>query len=611
MDIEFFDGFRAVVGYQKPKVECHDVEDDESLHHFLQNDAVIAGLDIELSDFLDTNQKEKLGRAVSNSDHLRELQIWGTLGPNEIALEPFFIWLAHNRSIEIFRLNRVAISDQDNFAVLAPFFEKNCKLRCIELRDANVSRCIPALTSALSKSKLNRLARIDLCAGAIGDKKASDLIETINAMSGLPNLLDLWLSGNKIRKGGCVALGELLKNPECNILSLDLSFNLFDDECIGILVDGFVERDTLKSLSISNQQRLTAAGWKILSNFLSGSKCKLEKLILHQTNVAEDSATFLGYSLAMNETLKCLDFCHNDISSTGWRGISNCLAPTSTISELNLDESNIDDEAAFVLFSALAINATLKTLVLFSRHITSAGWVLCFRQLVDSRSALVNIEFGWHIDDEGVAALSNLVIGHINTISSLSLYGNSRVSANGWSAFASILAPSSTSQLKTLRVGDSQDEITGSYPITKDVIFDLVTALAGNSTLELLELNDVGDDVELALEALVTVLCDATSLDSVCRSNHTLHEFVCYCSEDTVYPSDFHSLLEMNDDEDKAQVVRTKLLTYFFSDVGNIGPVFGRMATTILPNAIEWIGRDLLGYSAMFEFCRSMPVLFK
>ena len=126
MDDEFIFGFRSVVGYQKPTVEYHDVEDDESLHYFLQNDAVVAGVHIDLSDFLDidTNQKEKLGRAVSNSDHLRELQVLGRLGPNEIALEPFFIWLAHNRSIEIFRLSQVAISDEDNFAVLAPFLRK-------------------------------------------------------------------------------------------------------------------------------------------------------------------------------------------------------------------------------------------------------------------------------------------------------------------------------------------------------------------------------------------------------------------------------------------------------------------------------------------------------
>jgi hypothetical protein len=616
MDDESFVGFRAVVGYQKPEVEYHYVQDAESLHHFLQNDAVVSGLHISggSSLNLNANQMESLGRAIGNSDHLRELRIWEELGPDEIALEPFFIWIAHNRSIEIFRIYRV--TDQYNFTILAPFFEHNRNLRCIEL-NRNVSKCIPTIISALSSSIL-RLARIDLNGGVIGDKNAAELINTLNAMPGLPNLLDLWLTSNNISTSGCVALRALLKNPECNILSLDLSSNPFDDECIGILMDGFIERGTLKSLGLGNQQdRLTAAGWKIFSNFLSGSKCKLEKILLYRADVADDITAALGDALAMNETLKCLDFSDNhNITSTGWRGISNCLAPTSTISELNLGYgSNINDEVALIFFSALANNTTLKKLLLFSEHISSSGWVSCFRQLIDSRSALVDIEFGWQVDDEGVAALTTLVAGHMNTVSSINLEENPLISSSGYSLFANILVPSSTSKLKKLRLGDYV--VTGSSPITNAVIIDWATALTGNATLEALDLKDVNDDVESAYEALITVLCDATSVDSVCRSNHTLYKFnnfsesANYFSGEPGDPYELNWLLKLNEDTDKAQVVRTKLLTYFFSDVDNIGPVFGRMATTILPNAMEWIGRDHLGYSAMFEFCHSVPGLFK
>ena len=70
-------------------------------------------------------------------------------------------------------------------------------------------------------------------------------------------------------------------------------------------------------------------------------------------------------------------------------------------------------------------------------------------------------------------------------------------------------------------------------------------------------------------------------------------------------------LLEWNKDTDKTQVVRMKLLVYYFNYVDNIGREFGCMATSIMPNVVEWIGRDRLGYSVMFEFCRSLPALFK
>ena len=223
-----------------------------------------------------------------------------------------------------------------------------------------------------------------------------------------------------------------------------------------------------------------------------------------RADVADDSTAALGNALTMNETLKCLDFSDNHITSTGWREISNCLAPTSTISELNLYDSNINDEIALIFFSALANNTTLEKLLLFSEHITSDGWVLCFQQLMDSRSALANIGFGWDIDDEGVEALSTLVANHMNTISSLCLTGNHLISANGWNTVANVLWPSYTSKQKMLRVGSSNQD-TGSYPITNDVIIDLVIALAGNSSLGLLELYDMDDDVDSAMEALLTV----------------------------------------------------------------------------------------------------------
>ena len=376
-DNDLFDGIR-VVGYRMPEVRGHHVLNAFMLHHFLQNDAVIDRLYTDnLSGFLDANQMENLGRAVGNCDHVRDLRMYSD-GHDQSALELFFIWIAHNRSIEIFGFD----FEKD----VPDFFEHNHNLRCIEfLNFHNTPQRITNLISAISRPKTNRLARIDLCEGAIGDTKVADLINALNSMSGLSNLLDLWLEGNEIGKNGCRALFSLLKNPECRIMSLDLSSNPFDDECIAILVGGFVVCETLKyvsigrHVSIGHQELLTVAGWKILSSYLSGPRCTLEKISLHQDKVADDSAAALGDALAMNKNLKCLDFSLNCITPTGWRGISICLAPPSSILELNLDETNINDEGAIFFFSALAINTTLKKLKLTdSWNITSAGWVSCF-----------------------------------------------------------------------------------------------------------------------------------------------------------------------------------------------------------------------------------------
>ena len=142
---------------------------------------------------------------------------------------------------------------------------------------------------------------------------------------------------------------------------------------------------------------------------------------------------------------------------------------------------------------------------------------------------------------------------------------------------------------------------------------ELDDALAGNTTLEVLMISKResrhGCYRCKRLRTLTTVLCDTSSLASLCQSNHTLYRIVPMIIT-TSYQA---SLLKMNKDKDKdkARVVRKKLLMYFFSTVDNIGLVFGRMATSIMPNAVEWIGRDRRGYRAMFEFCRSVPALFK
>ena len=175
-----------------------------------------------------------------------------------------------------------------------------------------------------------RLARIDISNGNFDDRNAFDLINTLNAMPGLSNLLDLWLEENMIERNGYRALCELLKNPECRIISLDLSLNLFDDECIGILVGGFVECGTLKNLSIGNEG-LTSIGWNTFSTFVSSSRCLLEVIVLGCIIISDEDATSFADALSMKKTLKCLGFRDNDL--TEWKGLASRLAPTSTILE--------------------------------------------------------------------------------------------------------------------------------------------------------------------------------------------------------------------------------------------------------------------------------------
>lgn len=607
-DADEDDDIRFVCGYQKPNVERHFAEDDETVRQLAQNDPAIAGLTVMLLTH-DSNWTENLGRAISKSNHLRDLVISGRFTKE---LQSFFVWLANNRSIESLFL--LGFNDSfDIFEVLAPFFEHNDNFRSIEMGTSNISKSISTLISILSKSKMNHLARIELGECNIGDEIAAELINALNGMKGLHNLLDLDLHENKIYDKGCEALSVLLTNSECGIQVLNLSNNLLDDNCLGLLIiQGLVKNDTLKSLSIGNQRLLTNAGWKMFTSFLSNPMCSLEKIVLEEEKLDCQRATSLANSLTKNKTLKCLDFDRSRMPPPAWQIFANSLNdPSSVLLELNLSGCNINDASALDIFSGLANNISLKTLIINSVDgITSSGWVACIQLLVDSLCTLMVLDLEFNtIDDEGASVLAHLLT-NLNTITSVNLWENSNVSPDGWHVFSQVLIPSSTSKLKRLTIGHCEEDNEG-FPIMNDnVVSDFVTALAKNSCLEKLDIGDV-EELPISLNTLVSVLCNTESISSILQSNHTLYNFTFNGSDDMEYPSELDALLDLNDDEDKGRVIRKKLLGYFFSDVDNIGRTFGPMATSVMPNAMEWISRDDSGYTVLFEFCRIMPTLFK
>jgi hypothetical protein len=326
----------------------------------------------------------------------------------------------------------------------------------------------------------------------------------------------------------------------------------------------------------------------------------------------------------MNRTLKYLDFVGAEIPPTVWRGISR-----SALTELKVRDwidCHLNDESAYELFSGLANNATMKKLILpDAKEISSVGWVACFQHLLDSQSALEILNFSDNeIDDEGASVLASLLGSHMSNVVSLTVQ-ESLITTHGLTDFANVLAPNSTSKLKILRLPLLEDEydddvfidLIDVLTIMDDVLIEFIATLSNNTSLCELDLGERGVSKH-TLDVLANVLCDKTSIANVCSSNHSLnilypnyYGVVDGNDVERVHHDELDVLLDMNKNPDKVEVIRTKLLTYFFSNADNIVRGFGSVDTTVMPNVMEWIGRDRLGYSVMFELCRSMPELFK
>jgi len=116
---------------------------------------------------------------------------------------------------------------------------------------------------------------------------------------------------------------------------------------------------------------------------------------------------------------------------------------------------------------------------------------------------------------------------------------------------------------------------------------------------------------------LSRALCDKSSIDSICSSNHTLFSLKLDYSE---YTEDWQVefwrgieyLLSMNINPNKVEVVRQKILDQHLSGEHAEMSVFAGMSDTVLPNALEWIGRsrDIRTFSLMFNVVQFIPTLF-
>ena len=68
--------------------------------------------------------------------------------------------------------------------------------------------------------------------------------------------------------------------------------------------------------------------------------------------------------------------------------------------------------------------------------------------------------------------------------------------------------------------------------------------------------------------------------------------------------------LQLNRSDNKFEVARQKILKYHFSAGQNNIQDIVNMDMKALPRVISWIGRDVDGFSLLYQFVQSAPSLF-
>jgi hypothetical protein len=136
------------------------------------------------------------------------------------------------------------------------------------------------------------------------------------------------------------------------------------------------------------------------------------------------------------------------------------------------------------------------------------------------------------------------------------------------------------------------------------IMCQVPSSLMGNTTLKRLEFGSrhISDDDHIFCK----LLCDTTSIRSIYDSNHTL-EKITGAREIDDEDLEFIKYLELNENEDKTQVVRNKILKYYFIGDFDISP-FINIPVSGLPEIISQIRSDTT-QSAIFRLLKCIPEL--
>ena len=472
----------------------------------------------------------------------------------------------------------------------------------------------------------------------------------------------------KIGSIGCKALRKVLQHPESKMKHLRVSYTELDDQGLGTLCDGLVGNSTIKRFFLDGNKNITSAGWRALSPVLQHTNCKLTKLSLHQTSIHDEAADILGsalhgsslktlnlplnYSISSSGwqtllnhlsqtlietlnlsgckiddvgldalssigTLKSLTLCGNgSISPEGWRSFFNALQTRETqLVKLNVSGNRIDDVSATALSRLLSNMGTLKYLGMSCFQNTPQGWVSLFTSIQDSNINLENLDLCHNsIDDEGLQLLVPLV-SSMNSLKSLGLSDNVLVSTAGWQTLVEFFH-SPNFALEQLSLGENH--------LNDNTLIPLTSALVNNKTLQRLYLEesfdeDTGEYFDLITErgwdAVSCLLCNKASIMSTHSSNHTLNYIYC-----EYLPDDLSLYLKLNENKDKAEVARQKILQTHLSsgDTSKMQELLD-MELEMMPSAIAWMGRpihndwkgtNVSGLSAMYNLMRRVPDLF-
>jgi len=515
---------------------------------------------------------EQDGKYISDNTHLKALYLDSySRRPNadRSNIKAIYRAISNNRTIKYLFVDPNSVDHNDVIEILLPFFENNKCLRRFGINNAILNnRGAKLFISALSTCSLRQFELI--CSGStMDDKMARDIVASLSRHH--PNLRELTLCLENDDISWCIELGLMLKSPTSKLEVLNISGSKIGDKGAVVIGAALSRNKKIKKLSLNELDEYSSVSSLGLVTLVSsvGGCSSLEEIEVSESNyIGDEVAVVLANTVVAKTPVKLLDLSSTDVSDIGLLSLAHALDGGNT---------------------------TLKSLDLSSnRAITSSGWRTFFNQTRNNTSALEDLSLrNNNIDDEGVAAIVD-TFG--SSLKSLRLSENRLVTLIGLRTLVT-LVQQQLSCLERLCVPRTDDRVM--------VVF--ANALVDNNTLRTFIIDNIGI-TERGWGAFAHVLCNKSTIEGICTSNHTLESIK--ESGQWQVPNDINAYLELNKNENKAEVARQKIIRYHFLNGDSNIDKFVNMELNELPQVISWTGRNDVGLSLLYKLCRSMPALF-
>jgi len=187
----------------------------------------------------------RLGYNIGKNTHLEGVHFYGTLVLEEMNIvlaSEFFLGLKQNSSIRALSLDHCSISENPGIEILNTFANRNSNLTELSLWNCDIRNGGIHLVATLRNC--THLKKINL-RGYIGSECLTELIAAIR---GHTKLATLSLNGNRIGSAGCNILADLLKDPQCNLVALDLNHNQVNADGAIVLANALAKNIKLENL---------------------------------------------------------------------------------------------------------------------------------------------------------------------------------------------------------------------------------------------------------------------------------------------------------------------------------------------------------------------------